>query len=211
MNTYIIKSKVEKITRAKKDFYDLYGKKLTPFTRKDFFYFFIHNNKKYLHKESLDFVYSNADTFTNNIEPNCCDIYDKKSPLKIYDFLRNYKGKLLPKLLEENEKFLVYEYVNGNPIISINKEEYEFLKQCHDNMILTPFYNSMAHNLISTECGLKLVDFKHFEEKGDKPFFVYFFNEKFKVNELHFSERLLDIQNHLKKDYPVEKSKLIQY
>ena len=211
MNTYIIKSKVEKIKEAKKDFFNLYGINVTPFTRKQFFYFFIYDNKKFVHKNSLNFVYTNADTFTYDKDPYFCDTTFQKNSIKLYDFLRTCDSELLPKLIEENDKFLVYEYMDGNPVTRINKEQYYFLKSCHDKMSLTPFYNSMAYNIIDTKYGLKLIDFKHFEEKDNKPFFVYFFNEEFNINELHFSERLQEIKNHLQKDYPVQDSLKIKY
>ena len=211
MNTYIINSKIKYINQAKKDLFELYGINYTPFTRKIFFYFFIFKGKKYVHKESLRFVNSNAETYTRSSDPYYCNLKKEFEPLNIEPFLEKYTGNLLPKLLENNDKFFVYEYVEGDPVVDINSDEFYNLKSKIDDVEITPFYNSMAFNLIRTPEDIKLVDFKHLEKKTNMPFFVYFYNKEFNINSLHLSkqEDLTEVKKLLSIDYPIEKTKII--
>jgi hypothetical protein len=185
MNTYLINSKVQFIKEARDDFKRLYDLDCVPFTRKIYFYFFVHNNKKYVHKRALQFVYSNADTYTQDIDPSLCYINKQITPVDVCGFLEFYQGNLLPKLLESNDSFLVYEYIPGDPIDSISYDEFYFLKAQHDQMEFTPFYNSMTYNLIRNSNEIKLIDLKHFEPKDSKPFFLYLYNEDNRVNTLY--------------------------
>lgn len=206
INTYLIKSKAAFIKEARDDFLDIYGINLTPFTRKIYFYFFIHDNKKYIHKRALWFVYTNADTYTKEVDPWFCYLSKQTDPTDIYPFLESYQGTLLPQLLESNDKFLVYDYFDGDPIESITDDEFFKLKAHHEQMTLTPFYNSMTYNLVRADNDIKLIDFKHFEPKDDKPFFVYLYNEENGVNILYIEigTDTQDIFNHLSIDYPVD-------
>ena len=212
MNSYLIKSKVDLIREAKNDFLALYNEQCYPFTRKTFFYFFIQDDKKYIHKKSLNFVYTNANCYIDDVDPSHCSL-TKHDPVDVCSFLETYKGKLLPKLIENNPMFFVYEFYEGDPITSINKEDFFFLKEQHESLPLTPFYNSMTYNIVRGKDGLKLVDFKHFEEKDTKPFFVYMYNELQSINHL-FVEEGTDINpivEHLEKDYPVAKAEVYTY
>jgi hypothetical protein len=209
---YITWSKVCLIHEAAADFKDLYDIKCNPFTRKQFFYFITHDNKKYIHKRSLQFVYTNADTYTSDIRPNWCDLKKKIEPCDIIAFLESYTGDLLPKLIESNKKFLVYEYWNGIPIDSIEPGEFAFLKHQHEQGTLTPFYNSMCYNLVRGNDGTRLVDFKHFEFRDSKPFFLYFYNDTNAVNTLYIEADtpLESIIEHLRIDYPILDAKIVR-
>ena len=213
MNTYLINSKVQFIKQARDDFKRIYGLDCTPFTRKIYFYFFVQDNKKYIHKRSLQFVYTNADTYTNDIDPTLCHLTKKTTPVDIYPFLESYQGMLLPKLLESNDSFLVYEYCPGDPVESITAEEFQYLKDQHNQLSLTPFYNSMTYNLVRNGGQIKLVDFKHFEPKDNKPFFLYLYNEDNRVNTLYVENgtNIGPINNHLGIDYPIKDAKIIEY
>lgn len=214
MNTYLIKSKVDLIKEAKQDFLDIYGVDYTPFTRKKFFYFFEYNSKKYIHRKSLRFIYTNADTYANEMDPYYCALTKLITPHDVEDFLINYQGTLLPKLVEVNDKFLVYEYFDGEPVDRITESEFEYLKAQHDNLQLTPFYNSMTYNLCRNRRVIKLIDFKHFEKKEELPFFLYLYNQDNCVNTLYVGKDEADadkIYFHLEKDYPVDKAEVIRY
>jgi hypothetical protein len=213
MNTYLIKSKVELIKEARQDFLDIYGIEHTPFTRKLFFYFFVYNNKKYVHKKSLNFVYSNADTWTTDKEPICCELTKQISPPGVVDFLSSYAGTLLPTLVENNEKFLVFEYLQGQAVDSITSDEFYYIEQQHEKLQLTPFYNSMAYNLIRNQNIIKLTDLKHFEQKQNLPFFLYMYNEQNCVNTLYIKTNTdtNGIVQHLGKDYPVKNCITVEY
>lgn len=210
MNTYLTYSKIQKIKTARDEFAAIYGKSYTPFTRKIFFYFFILDNKKYVHKESLNFVYTNADTYSDIKDPYYCPLV-KKNMMDICAFLEHTNSPLLPKLLENNEKFLVYEFYEGSLATLINKEEFYYLKDMQERLEYTPFYNSMAFNLVRGKDGVKLIDFKHFEKKDKKPFFVYMYNYEQNINLLYLEtqKHLAIAADHLKKDYPVDKAKVI--
>ena len=213
MNTYLAKSKVDFIKAARDDLLKLYNINCTPFTRKIYFYFFIHEQKKYVYKRALNFVYTNADTYTNEINPSYCNLTKSLSPVNICKFLETYTGTLLPKLIDNNDKFFVYQYIEGNPIDSVTNNEFFNLKAHHESMELTPFYNSMAYNLVRTTNDIKLVDLKHFESKKNLPFFVYLYNKNHGVNRLYTEEHtnLDEIVQHLALDYPMEYTKIITY
>lgn len=213
MNTYLIKSKVELIKEARQDFFDLYGIDYTPFTRKAFFYFFVYNDKKYVHKKSLEFVYSNADTWTREKDPICCELTKQISPPNVVGFLSSYTGTLLPPLVENNEKFLVFEYMLGQAVDSVTSDEFYYINQQHEKLQLTPFYNSMAYNLSRNQNIIKLIDLKHFEQKQNLPFFLYMYNEQNCVNTLYIKTNTdtSRIVRHLSKDYPVENCITVEY
>jgi hypothetical protein len=212
-NTYLTNSKVRFIKEARDDFKRIYGLDHTPFTRKIYFYFFEHNNKKYIHKRALNFVYTNADTYTKEVDPYYCYLTKQTSPPDIYTFLESYQGTLLPKLLESNDSFLVYEYWEGDPVESISAQEFQYLNAQHEQLALTPFYNSMTYNLARNGDQIKLIDFKHFEPKDSKPFFIYLYNEDNRVNTLYVKKgtNMEPIADHLGIDYPVLDANIIEY
>lgn len=107
-----------------KDAMDVYGIDAIPFSRKIYFYFFVIGNKKYIHKESLRFVYSNGETYTNDIDPQFCRLTKEIEPIDVCTFLESYKGDLLPQLLDVNDKFLVYQYEDGSLVTDINNQEF---------------------------------------------------------------------------------------
>ena len=213
MNTYLIKNKVELIKEARQDFLELYGINCNPFTNKYFFYFFIHDNKKYVHKRSLKFVYTNGDTYTREDNPYFCNLTKQIDVIDIVDFLSTYTGSFLLELLEENEKFLVYRFETGTPIDSITVDEFYYAKKQHDSLSVSPFYVSMAYNLIKTQDTIKLVDLKHFDVKKDLPFFLYMYNQEYCVNTLYVEKRtdITPINQFLEKDYPLTHTKIVRY
>lgn len=213
MNTYLTQSKVAFIKEARDDFKSIYGLDLTPFTRKIYFYFFEHAGKKYVHKSSLKFIYSNADTYTKEVDPEFCYLTKQTTPVDVIPFLENYAGTLLPKLLESNDSFLVYEYWDGDPVDYVTSDEFWYLKNQHEQLDLTPFYNSMTYNLARNIDQIKLIDLKHFEPKDTKPFFVYLYNQDNRVNTLYVETGtdIDSIVSHLGIDYPILDAKIIEY
>lgn len=213
MNTYLTQSKVQFIKEARDDFKRIYGLDHTPFTRKIYFYFFEHRNKKYVHKRSLKFIYSNADTYTTEVDPYYCNLTKQTTPVDVITFLERYQGQLLPKLLENNDSFLVYEYWPADPVDSVTSDEFWYLKGQHERLELTPFYNSMTYNLARNDNQIKLIDLKHFEPKDSKPFFLYLYNEENNVNTLYIEKGTdtAPIANHLAIDYPVLDAIIIEY
>jgi hypothetical protein len=213
MNIYLTNRKVELIKEAKQSLMDLYNIDCTPFSRKIYFYFVIHDNKKYVYKKALNFVYSNAETYTTDLSPTVCYLKKEIQPVNICEFLENYCGDLLPALLEANDKFLVYAVEDGNPVDSITELEFNTLRKYNETISLTPFYNSMAYNLVRGPNGIKLIDLKHFEVKDNKPFFVYLYNKDNGVNLLYVIKgtEIKSILEHLDIDYPASIATLIEY
>lgn len=213
MNTYLIKRKVELIKEAKQDFLELYNIDHTPFTTKYFFYFIVYNNKKYVHKKSLNFIYTNGDTYTRTDNPYICNLSKQLNVIPIVELLSTYTGSLLPELLEENEKFLVYRFEPGTAIDSVTSDEFHYAKKQHDSLSVSPFYVSMAYNLVRTHDNIKLVDLKHFDVKNDLPFFLYMYNKEYCVNTLYVEEKteIISIIQFLEKDYPLMHTKIIRY
>jgi len=215
MNTYLIQSKIELLKEFKQDFKLIYNVDVFPFTNKLFFYFYVIEGKKYVHRKSLEFIYSNADTYTYDIDPYYCNLKKEYLPFNIISYLSSINSNLLPPLLDINDKFLVYDYINGIPINSINKDEYYYLKNLDTLSNYTAFYNSMCYNLLRDNEGkIVLIDLKHFEiKKSNLPFFLYFYNKSHAINCLYYdnSNMLPDILNHISIDYPTNNIKLINY
>jgi hypothetical protein len=213
MNTYLIKSKVDLIKSARDDLLKIYGVDYTPFTRKPYFYFFELDGKKFVHKEALRFVYANADTYTKEVSPYYCKLIKEYNPPDICKFLESYNGDALPSLLDSNSKFLVYEYITGDPINSLTQDEFYQLERYHNELELTPFYNSMTYNLARTENSIKIIDLKHFEYKINISFFIYLYNEDHGINQLYVkcNTNLESIVKHLAVDYPVDNATLLTY
>jgi hypothetical protein len=203
-NTYITNSKAQWIRRACKDFKEISGIEHLPWTRKNFFYFFEHRGKKYVHKDALRFVYTNADTYSHEREPDCCPLVKEINPIDVIEFLETTTSELFPPLIESNDKFLVYEYVQGTPATDITAEEFFWIKEQHNKLSHTPFTNSMTYNLVRAD-QLKLVDLKHFEAKS-LPFFVYFYNKENNINSLYLDNEsnCMAVFEHLRVDYPVD-------
>jgi hypothetical protein len=213
MNIYLIKSKVGKIKQAKQDLLDTYGIDYTPFTNKIYFYFVELDGKKYVHKESLRFIYSNADTYTYDVDPMLCPVTKEIVPVDVISFLESCSSLLLLNKLESNQHFIVYDYYAGTPIESITEAEFFELKQHNQQLELTPFYNSMTYNLVRGKQGIRLIDFKHFEVKDSKPFFVYFYNRDNSINTLYVEQGtdIGPVVKHLERDYPVLEATVVTY
>jgi hypothetical protein len=71
----------------------------------------------------------------------------------------------------------------------------------------------MTYNLVRKNDTIKLIDFKHFEPKDNKPFFIYLYNEENRVNTLYIEQGtvLEQIHAHLAIDYPVHDANIIEY
>lgn len=204
-------SKAKQIREAMADYKQEFDKNVKIFTNKEFFYFFMDDNKKFIHKDSLRFRLTNADTYGYNINPEVCLLEDRKNvpsmekEIKdIFDFIINTKSPLMPELTQ-TKNFLSYEFIEGEPLKEITLEDFYILKEFHEQHEFTPFYNSMCYNIIRTKSGLKIVDFKHYERKDKKPFFVYMYNQKYNVNTLYLetSTNLYQVLEYLKQDYPI--------
>ena len=210
-NLYLSKFKADQIRKAKKDF----GNNVSAFTRKLFFYYFIDDGKKYIHKDSLRAVYTNADTYSeleNTLD--FCLIADKPK-IDVFSEILSFittENKIIPKF-EENDKFLFHKYIAGEPLTEINNYQFFFLKDADEEKDFTPFYNSMCYNLVSSEEGVMLIDMKHFERKDDKPFFVFMNNDKAKINDLYIEDDTVidNIMNHLEKDYIIDNINIIRF
>lgn len=203
MNLYITSLKAQQIRQAQSDFghipyYDM-------FTPKNFFYFFKHDGMKFIHKESLRLCYTNGDTYSEEIDtPNYCCI-DADRNIKVPEL--TFMNPLMPELMVDTEKFYIMDYVQGDACTDITEDEFFYLKNNRDFGGFTPFYNSMAFNLVRSPQGLKLIDMKHFEPIDEKPFFIYMYNKKFQINTLYVEQGtdLSSVLNHLNRDYPVRR------
>lgn len=217
MNLYSIKSKANQILKAKKDFIEEFFETVNIFSTKKFFYFFYLNNIKYIHKDSLRMVYTNLDTFNYNEDTlSYCNINSDRTSYiidyeKCLEILRT-EHTLLPSI-KESKYFMYYNFIEGTPVTSINKNDFYYLKKHSDFNSYTPFYNSMCYNIVRSNDKLYLVDFKHFE-KIDKPFFIYMNNNDKKINDLYLekctSQYDVDIIiEHLNKDYVVSERNIV--
>jgi len=205
--TYLLKSKALYIRKAIAHFKEEFNIDIKIFTKKMFYYFTIHNNIKYIHKESFLFYLNNGDTFTYDIIPWKCNI----DSLNTFDFMYNDIVKLLksnnnliPHIRESNN-FYMYDFVEGEPIIDISVKEFFELRKFFNENTIIPFYNSMCFNIVRTLNGLKIIDLKHFERKDNKPFYIYLNNDKYNINTLYIEETsdLELVLKHLRRDYTI--------
>ncbi len=207
---YLTQLKAQLLRRAQRDFAEEYNKQITPYTSKTFFYFHIMDGVKYVHLPSLEAVYSNGDTFCTDLLPECCYLQKQIEPVDIASFLTSYNGDLLPLKLHQNKSFIAYQTVRGQALTQVNIHEFYRLKEKSRHCALTPFYNSMAYNLVKADDSddVFLVDVKHFEEKDNKPFFIYMFNRENGINDLYVEQLTNTILDHLRIDYPVDYAKI---
>lgn len=215
MFNYPLKVKIKQINKAISDFGELYNEKISPFTRKKIFYFFKHNNIKFIHKNSLRKYYTNLDTYSYDIETkNYCNLNDKNNIKEMEDNFNNVMQyiKSGPELLpqyKETENFLYTEYIDGEVLSSITKEDFYYLKEMINEF--TPFYNSMAYNLIKKDNKIYLIDIKHLEKVDNKPFFIYMYNKDHGINNLYVDSKYDEIIEFLSSDYPMDDCRIIKY
>lgn len=212
LNRFLLVEKSKQILKAKKHYLEDFDKETKMFTNKEFFYFFLDEGKKYIHKDSLRFCLTNADTYNfdinptgeTNTDPQVVKAFEKEIH-DLFEFYTNYKGNFLPNL-QSSKHFFYYDFVEGESITSITDEEFFKLKEFHDSSEFTPFYNSLCYNIVrEPNNSLKIIDFKHFERKDEKPFFVYLYNEDHRINVLYMekTDDLKQALSHLIQDYPV--------
>ena len=190
--------KIKLMRQALTDFENDFGYKPESFfTNKDNFYFIKDKNKKYIHKKSLQLIYTNYDTYTYDINPTKCDL--DKHPK---DFQRFNLCKILPSA---SKHFWIVDWLEGEIITEITEKDFWSLKKKWDKQDFTPFYNQMCYNLIKNN-GIYIIDYKHFEYKKDLPFFVYFYNNDYNINTLYYYKDLDKIIKHLEIDYPIKEA-----
>ena len=187
LSAYDIWAKTEHIRQAQSDFNRLYGKHVTPFNRKQYFYFIADGGRKYVHKPSLQYVYTNRDTFTHDEGLEYCHLTKEFTPIDIINILETQQLPFMPKLIDVNDSFLVYEYVEGEPMHTVSSHTYNECKRIHLSSPLTPFYNSVNDNLLLTDDGITLIDFKQLDPIDPaQPFYVY-------VRAPHYTELHVDV------------------
>jgi len=158
-------------------------------TTKIFHYFEIIDDTKVVSKEALELIYEDK-------------LYN------LFDFLRS-GNKLLPKLLKETEHFFIFEYLRGDIMRNVTKEDFDYLEQ-FQGIEFYPFINPLYTNLIRTKDGIKLIDLKHLDNKVvDLPehlketMCVYMGNEEKNISKLYIRDlkHIDEIQSILSKDY----------
>ena len=210
-NLYLSWSKTNNIRIAQNDFRRVYNKNIYPSTDKPFFYFIIYDNKKYVHRQSLEFFYSNGDTYHTDEFNNYCFLTKKFVPLPITNFLITCKSQLLPKLIEVTNDFLIFEYVKGQELVAASRTIFYDLKKYHTELKYTPFYNSVNENIIITDSGYKIIDFKQFQEKDDKPFFLYLDLENRTELHIEHGEDVQNVLSFIEQEYTIHNISVIQY
>jgi hypothetical protein len=203
--SYRNKMKIKLMREAVEDFKkDLDKEPKHFFTKKENFYFIRDEDKKYIHKKSLRMIYTNYDTYTYDLEPETCMLTKQYKPLDL----------CLLGLPEASKNFYIVNWLEGEQILSLEENDYFHLKDKWKNINFTPFYNQMAFNLVKNENGIFIIDYKHFENKRDLPFFVYFYNKDFNINILYYEKNENDlekIKDYLSIDYPIEKAELVDF
>jgi len=191
----INKTKVKQIIEYKKEFNLDFGLNIDiKQNRKLFHYFEIYDGylkkTKVVRKKSIQEIY----------EYDCEDLFN---------FFRS-EDELLPTLLGESKHFFIFEYVEGELVKSITKEDFKYLER-FESYEFYPFINSLYTNLIRLEDGsIKLADLKHLDNKICKipeylkeNLIVFLYNKEDRVSNLYIKdEKYIDeIFEILEKDY----------
>jgi len=186
----LTKEILKQIITFKKQFKESFGYDIIPCrTNKIYHYFEVVNNTKIVSKEALQYIYGN----------DC---------ISLFNFFRS-NNKLLPKVLDENKYFFIFEYLEGEIMVDITKEDFDYLEQ-FQGLEFYPFVNSLYSNLIRTSNGIKLIDLKHLDNKVTNlpnkikdTLIVYMNNEDNNVSDLYIrDDKYLDeILEVLIKDY----------
>jgi hypothetical protein len=199
---YKEKIKIQLMREALEDFKSDFGK--SPeifFTKKDNFYFIKHKNTKYIHKKSLKLIYTNYDTFTKDLNPNTCKLKKEIIPFSLCKL----------NLPEASKHFYQVPWLYGDIITEINKDDFYHIKNKWRDINFTPFYNQMVYNLIKNSDGIFIIDYKHFENIKDLPFFIYFYNKNHNINILYYENDIKKIKKHLEIDYPIQEAKYVKF
>jgi len=233
---YLRDKKIEFLKKCHEDFISDFNFELSSgagFTRCDFFHFVVHEQIKFVHKESLKFILTNGDTYSRHerleeiMQPNQ---EQKEIVLKdverMFDFLRTEINQvnLFPKLLSETKNFFVFEYYDEDDWLQLEKLSlkdsvyirHTFLTYTKNKKeIVTPFYNQMANKIFrNRKTGeVKMVDLKSLEFRKNGPLAILM-NNKY-VNDLYLLERRYWTKSHILKpfsiDYPVHLTSIIKH
>lgn len=127
----------------------------------------------------------------------------------LFDFFRT-NNELLPLLYGETEHFFLFEYIEGEPIRNITKEDFNYLEK-FEGLEFYPFFNSLYTNLIRQEDGkIKLIDLKHLDNKVcnipdylKDNLIVFLYNKEDRISNLYIKNKkyIEEILNILEKDY----------
>lgn len=155
-----------------------------------FFYYFIHNDYKYIHKESYLFNITLYDTFDDNdIIKDYCNLKDKSNILKyktyqknILNYIRGNYG-FLPEV-QEDEFFFKAKILKGTILYQlITRKDFLDLYEHYKISIslgVNPFSSLLSKNIIRTGTGIKLIDFKQLRTNEFElalPFLVFLGNK----------------------------------
>lgn len=213
---------IEKILREKKIEF-LYGaqEKLkkefgidvpvgTGFGKSKSFYFIPVGNRKYVFKPALKYLVTDAP-----------DI-DRKLDFTFDDLLKKYrkiigKNTILPKLFEESESFLVFEYYKEEDgwfkMDDLKESDRDIVIELTKNLwgsdskVLFPFYNQLYSKVYKNlDTGeIKIVDLKYVEIQKRRPIFMYICD--YNINTIYYFEKnynpLFNLKNILSREYPV--------
>jgi len=190
----ISSGKLHQMLSFKQRFLEDFGRPVSlDMNDKIYFYFQKVEGTKVVSKEALQQIY----------EYDCEDLFD---------FLRS-GNPLLPCLIEETRHFFVFEYLHGEVLESITADDFREIERLTAGSEYTPFHNSMYTNIIKTGGKIKLIDFKHLDNKiteVDIDTFVFMHNNKNKICDLYIRnfDDLDSIMELLEKDYDLTNLKI---
>lgn len=236
---YLLENKTNFIRRfrddIKKDF-DVDVPEGHGVTQSDFFHFGVVDGLKYVHKEALRFIFSNAGTYQLH-EPSSKNLEfvasepEKKAVEntieKLFDFFRGEinEHSIYPEFIRESEKFFVFKYYSAEEgwgrINSLSRSDAKYIKARYKglskqtNKVVTPLYNQMFDKVFKNrKTGeIKFVDLKSFELRPKEKPMVYFYNGD--VNDLYVLGVSIATRNKLVErfaiDYPVKNTRIKRY
>lgn len=206
----------------------------TGFTKSDFFHFVPFEGKKYVYKEAMRFILTNADTYylhrplSSEYEMN--PDQEERSSIdnsidKMFNFFRHDINdfKLYPEFIEETDNFFVFKYYDEDweKITSLTWKDSRYISKHFiwsykkSQETVTPFFNNMPHKLMKNiKTGqIKMIDLKSLEFHSVSNLAIYMYSNI--MNDLYLldwrfisKEKLIE---PFKMDYPAEASRIIKH
>lgn len=234
---YQRENKVRLIKQFREDFEKEFGIDLgygAGFTRAEYFHFGIHENKKYVHKESLEFSLTNGNSYYIGVKnpeyfkvnPNKKEIQSVKANVeRMFNFLRGGINayEIYPKFLKETEHFLIFEYYTDEEWETLEQLTLEDAQYIYKHFksatkdkkeVVTPFFNQMCQKILRNRKtgAIKIRDIKSLEFHSNDPLGILFYNGR--VNQYYLLERRFRLKSTILKpfstDYPTKNTEMVK-
>lgn len=238
MSVYLREEKIKWLHKMRDDLLKDCGVEVphgSGFSKKSFVHFMVVDDKKYVHKEALKFIYTNGGTYFMNTEMPKYFVVNQNAVEKkridgnverMFNFFREgiNQCKIYPEFLAETENFFVFKYYSEDEwerLERLTRYDTDFIKKSFDQTfkdekeVITPFYNQMYNKLFRhKKTGeIVMVDLKGLEVWPKTSLAILMYGEY--VNDLYLLERRFLTRAYILKpfaiDYPVQETNIIRH